>query len=838
MRSRVWPATLAGFSMCTALAGFSITIGTTADAAAPQREAAGGAVSDREVNFDIPAQPLAGALLAFSAQTGLQVLTSGTTLPSGDTSAITGRFTITRALSALLDGTGLQYRTVSDTTITLVPSGRPLQGNEAPVSGDLHLAQSDAEKSQSGVEEVVVYSERTGYAATDASGATKTDTPIIETPQSSSIVTRNQLDDRGVNSLTDALHYAAGVRTDEASGAGVTQDNFYVRGFSESGVGSYVDGLRQSYEPINGAAKIYGVERVEVLRGPSSVLYGQNDPGGLVNLVSKRPGETPVHQVDLTLGRYDRRQIGVDHGGAVDGEGKLLYRGVGLFRDSNTETRFVPDDALYIAPSLLWKPADAVRLTLLTGYERDESRFSYGLPPFGSVLPNPNGELPWDFFGGDPSYSDKKVRRYWAGYELLAHLKGAWTFTQNTRYSNIDVDDYRLGPRGNYSVPFGDPRFGSALAEDDRTLLRSAQAYLYGINMFQTDNHLAAKFGDDDLQQTVLVGIDYASIHSNSDLYSGIAPSLDLFSPAYHQAVGDPALDLTSRILLRQTGVYAQDQLKIAGKWVLLVGARQDHATLQQDSTLYYLDPPLPVPNRRKDDKLTYRAGLVYLAGSGIAPYVNYSTSFLPSTETDVDNNTFEPTTGRQVEAGVKYKPAGFDGFITAALFRVNKRNLAVDDPDNPGFLIQIGEVRSQGLELEGVANLDDRLDLIGSYSWTDMEVLDATDGSIGKRPTNVPKHMGSLWVAYKLNGKDRPGLRIGAGVHHVGPTFGDALNTIDIPGYTLADASLSYEIPHYMLSLNVNNIADKHYLFSYTGFNYSFFGTGRTWTASLRYLW
>ncbi|HEY0198711.1 MAG TPA: TonB-dependent siderophore receptor [Rhodanobacter sp.] len=795
------------------------------------QNAAATAAPAAAVNFDIPAGSLATALTRFGRQAGVDIAYDDALVSGATTGGIHGSYATASGLAALLSGSQLG----ADPTAGGFVLHRSRPTSPAP------QAAVGTPKEVHDLGDVRVYAIRVGYAATQADTATKTDTPIQEIPQSISVVTRDQMDDRGVQNLTDALHYAAGVRTDESSGSGVTQDNYYIRGFSQSGDGSYLDGLRQSYEPVDGAANTYGLERVEILRGPSSVLYGQNDPGGLINLVSKRPSDTPIHQLDLTYGRYDRRQVGADVGDRIDASGHWLFRVVAQYRDSDTETRHVPDDSVYVAPSVMWKPSDDTQLTLLAGYQRDRSAFSYGFVPQGSVLANPNGHLPWDFYSGDPSYSHKNTRRSWLGYEFSHRFNDTWTFTQNARYSGTRIDDYRLFPQGNYSVDFDDPSFGLALQSDGRTLDREALEYLWQVHMAQVDSHLTGHFDAGGVKQTLLLGVDYANIQDDNWLGSGPAPSLDIYAPVYGQPVATPGI--TDDIIhqrLTQTGIYAQDQLKFTDHWVALLGARQDYASQRQTDTALYLDPAATSINDQDTHKFTWHAGLVYLADNGLAPYVSYSTSFLPNTGTDAASRAFTPTTGKQVEVGLKYKPVGMDSFLTASLFNIHKQNVLTEDLMNPGFQIQTGEIRSQGLELEGVLDLNDHLDLIGSYSLTDIKVTKANDDSLGKVPTNVPRQMGSVWAAYKFGGKYQPGLRLGAGVRYVGSTYGDELNTVHIAPYTIGDVSASYDFEKVTISLNVDNVANKHYLYAFGGptTNYAWYGTGRTWLASLRYVW
>jgi iron complex outermembrane receptor protein len=302
------------------------------------------------------------------------------------------------------------------------------QTAHTPISIRLAL---DTEKSS------VTVTANEGFVAHDTQTATKTKTPLIETPQSISVITLDELTQRNVQSVTEALSYTPGVHA-EAYGSDSRYDWITIRGFNAGTFGMFRDGLRWQSGQISGRTEPYGLEELDVLKGPASVLYGQGEPGGIINMVSKRPLSTPLHQLELDGGSYTRRQVKMDMSGPLDTHARLLYRVTSLIRNSDTQVDFVPDYRRYVAPAFTWLPDSKTSLTLLGEYQHDKTDWGQCLPAYGTLLPNPNGRVPVNRYTGEPGYNYFRRKQYHVGWQFERHLSKIWTVRQNSRYSVIN----------------------------------------------------------------------------------------------------------------------------------------------------------------------------------------------------------------------------------------------------------------------------------------------------------------------------------------------------------------------------------------------------------------
>lgn len=389
-----------------------------------------------------------------------------------------------------------------------------------------------------------------GYLANFSATATKTDTPILETPQSISVVTQDQITAQGVQSVNDALRYTPGISL-LSFGANTFFDSLRLRGFDAP---RFLDGLRLPNDATTFAVpriEPYGLERLEVLKGPSSGLYGQSNPGGLINMVSKRPTETPHYDVLGTFGSFGRLQGAFDVGGPVDKNGEFLYRLVGLGRDSNTQTDFMTDNKIFFAPSLTWRPTADTSFTILSQYSKiDNKGYQQYVPGQVSFLPNPNGHVPYSRYIGEPGPDRFKLEQWAVGYEFEHHFDNNLQFRQNFRYTNVD---------NNLASTRSEGMLGN------RLVTRTYNYVLANASNYTLDNHLQADFRTGPLVHKVLAGFDYFNLSAGTDYRSaGIAP-IDAFAPVYGAAV--PSFASLSPFILRsdsqsQAGLYLQDQIK------------------------------------------------------------------------------------------------------------------------------------------------------------------------------------------------------------------------------------------------------------------------------------
>lgn len=666
-----------------------------------------------------------------------------------------------------------------------------------------------------------------GIVATRSATGTKTDTPLLETPQSISVITADRVQQQGATSVSDALGYTAGVRAN-VYGDDTRFDWLAIRGFDAYLPGFFVDGMLARNNNTWSVWKVepYGQERIEVLKGPPSVLYGQANVGGMVNVISKRPLDEPFNEVQVKLGNNNRREANFDFSGPATNDGTLLYRLTGVLLDRDTQVDFTSQERVYIAPAVTWRPNASTSLTVLGQYLKEDdvpnNRF---LPPQGIVLPNPNGRIPRDLFTGEPGY-DKFVQEQWAiGYLFEHRLDQVWQVRQNLRYREVDVDYKTV--------------YGTGIAPDPSMLTRGIFTSRESVQAFTVDNQVQADFTTGAIKHTMLAGVDYQN--NVFDQRAGIGPAnspLDMYNPVYGAVpITDPALYADAKTTLSQTGVYLQEQAKIFDRLVVTLGGRYDTAETETENRM-----PGANSSERQDDAFTWRAAALYLLPGGFAPYFTYSESFFPTATVNNDTGqTFEPETGQQYEVGIKYQPPGMKALFTAAAFDITRQNYITYDPNStPAFQPrQLGEIRSRGLEFEATAELARGLNLIAAYTW--LPTFEATKSSeaseIGQRQPAVPEHMASLWMHYRLQHGPLAGFGFGGGVRYIGETFGNIAHTADmkVPDFTLFDGVLDYEKDGWRVALNVNNIADET---TFTCWDTCYYGTGRTVIATVRHRW
>lgn len=668
-----------------------------------------------------------------------------------------------------------------------------------------------------------------GIVATRTLSATKTAAEIVKTPQSVSVVTRDQMRALDVTSVSQALRYSAGVFT-EYRGSSNRNDEVFVRGFSY--VPKFLDGLSYGATASSqtGTFDPWLLERVELVRGPASVLFGQVNPGGLIAMTSKRPVSQPIHELQFRTGNHHLAEGAFDFGGPLSDDGRLLYRLNGIARTQNSQVEDYKETRMAIAPALTWYPDDATRMTLLTSYQKDpDAGYRNFLPRYGTVESVDGSYIPRDFNVSDPSYNQSWREQTMIGYEFEHQPDDTFTLRQNARYATIK-QKYR------YLVYSSSPANSSVLS-------RRAQHETRQTDEFGIDNQLEAKFASGQVAHTVIGGLDYKT--SKDKQYLGRAGGsqydLDWRSPTYGVSVDESAFSpaTNEQQNLDQAGVYVQDQLSWQN-WELLVSGRYDWAEVR---TTDFTDAS---STQQNDNKFTWRTGLLYAFDSGLSPYISYSTSFEPNLQTNRAPGVgpFDPSEGKQVEVGVKYQPDP-NALITLALYDLTQSNVATYNRA-AGWFENSGKVRSKGVEAEAHATLFENLNLIASYTYTDAETVNTTVvGTEGKTPARIPTHMASAFTSYTLPDGALKSLTAGVGVRYIGTSYGDAKNTFKVPAVDLYDAMVSYELGELNSSLkgaqvqfNVNNIADTRYVASCASDSACFYGIGRTVTATVSYAW
>lgn len=671
-----------------------------------------------------------------------------------------------------------------------------------------------------------------GYVARRSETATKTDTPIMETPQSITVVTRDQMDDQGATTVSQALRYSAGVLGETRLSSGGRYDSVFIRGFGGAGSGAgfvnNLDGLRYlrgvnflvpSFEP-------WGLERVEVLRGPSSVVFGQVKPGGLINMVSKRPRDEKHGEVQLRVGDRQRAEMAFDIGGPIDPQKTWLYRVVGLGRTADTQVDYTQDQRIFIAPSVTYRPNGATTFTLMASFQRDPETGFYGfIPAVGTVLPSRAGRIRSEFFPGEPRFEGYSRNQANLGWAFEHRFSDVLTFRQNVRVSDLESRFRTVAVGG--------------IAADQKTLTRRVTMSNEKARTAGIDNQLQADFRTGPLTHKVLFGVDgYWTDGTAFTGAGGTVQTIDFTNPIYGRLpFALPALAGTKQTTA-QYGIYLQDQIKL-DRLSLVVGGRFDRAEARTRAM------STGVLTKQDDTARTGRVALMYNFDNGFAPYASYSTSFDPQAGTTFAGTPFKPTEGEQFEAGFKYEPPGMNAFLQASVYQLTQTNVPTTDLAHPTFQIQTGEVRARGIEVEARATVFENLDLVAAYTYTDAEVTKSSGVDLHKRPTVVPRHTAALWGHYTFRTGVLSGLGLGAGVRYVGSGAGDPANTFSTPAYTLVDAAISYDLAAaspalkgWKVQVNAQNLFDKEYISGCYGTTQCSFGLRRTVLATLSYRW
>ncbi|WP_342052311.1 MULTISPECIES: TonB-dependent siderophore receptor [unclassified Cupriavidus] len=770
--------------------------------------------------IDIPAQPLAQSLAALARQSDTQILFATSLADGLSAPAVRGTLTVEDALARMLAGSRLRVVSNGPRTFTVVQAPADTSAATLPM---VTVSASAADLSG--------YAD--GVVPLRASGS-KTSTPLIDTPQTINVVTREQMDEQGVQSVMQALQYTPGV-VNQYGDTDLRYDWLAVRGFVPL---RYLDGLRLPYGARGySQPRIdpYALESVEVLKGPASVLYGQSSPGGLLNLVSKLPQAQASREVVLQTGSHDRAQGAFDFTGPVDEDGKLLYRVVGLARDTNTEIDYIDERRVMVAPSLTWRPSTDTSLTLMAQYQKirsDGGGAPPALPAAGTLLPNPNGSIPTSRFIGEPGYDKFESEQMMFGYKFEHRANDTWQFRQNARYSYIDTDSRRVQ--------------GLAMNPDLRTESRYGWAFPERSGVFSIDNQAEANFRTGPIRHTLLMGVDYQyedARYEESQLV--LVRALDVFNPVYGAPVSRPPLGTRVDQSRHQVGGYLQDSLAI-DRWTFLLSGRYDWAGSDTDTLTAQTGNT--VSTRQSDNAFTGRAGVSYRFDNGIAPFASFATSFQPQAGTGRTGTPFEPTRGRQTEVGVKYQPNGINAFVTLSAFDLRQTNVLTPDPLNTNFNTQSGEARVRGVELEGKASPMRGLDVVASYAYSNTEVLKANANARGVTIAGnalpfVPEHQASLWTYYQFQQTPLQGLGMGLGVRYIGRSYGDAANVYRVPAATLFDAALSYDLSKSVLQLrgvkvavNATNLFDRRYVSTCISSTGCYFGSRRTVLGTVSY--
>ena len=771
--------------------------------------------------YNLPAAPLASTLNQIASQAGL-ALSLNPSLAAGKTSApVNGQFDAAGALREALRGSGLQLEQSSAGTYSLVAVPEGVM--DLPATSVIGV--EDAESAWGPVQ---------GYVAKRTAAGTKTDTALVEVPRSISVVTRQQMDDRNAHTLDAAVRYLPGI-TASSYGSDTRADWLRVRGFEPT---QFLDGLplpKGVY--ANPKQETWNLDRLALLRGPASSVYGQTPPGGLLDMVSRRPSTEASSEIQLQYGSDNHRQINFASTGKIDDEGRFLYGVSGVVRDGGTQIDHIDDKRYNIAPSLTWNIDEDTRLTLLTQFTRDDTGVTSQFYPIqGTKIDMPFGKISHHKNLGDPDY-DFYDRTYYAlGYAFEHRLNDVWQFRQNLRYTKSDLS-FQTVTVNSYFPSIG------FVVDDEGNTGRGTTNVDEDISQFAVDNNLQADFATGDINHTLLIGLDHQRSNTNYTSIFGNAPAINVNDPVYGLPITRPPrssafYDYDQKTY--QTGLYVQDQMAL-DQWRLTLGGREDWV---HTGTKFFNKGD--ATNTQRDKNFSGNAAISYVFDSGFVPYLSYAESFQPASNAVASpTDSFKPTEGKQWELGIKYQPPGSNTLLTAAVYDLTQKNVAVtNNVGNVTVTSQTGEVRVKGLELEAVSDVTENLKVTAAYTLAKSEVQDGAFK--GNRLQLMPNQQASVWGDYTWHNGVLDGFGIGAGARYTGNTYGDEANTWlgKAGAYTVFDAAVHYDLGRLdnslkgaSLAVNATNLFDKDYISTCDSF-YCYYGDQRSVVASATYKW
>lgn len=652
------------------------------------------------------------------------------------------------------------------------------------------------------------------------SGATKLATPDIETPQSVSIVTREQFEEQGATSVRQAVSYTPGVYSNQI-GASNRFDYIVLRGFSDGSLDNvYLDGLKMMGDTNSHSSLVvdpWFLDNIEVVRGPASVLYGRSSPGGIVALTSRKPSFDAGGEVKLFAGNNNQRGAAFDVTGALDDNDRVAARLSGMTRYADSQFGPLKEERYALMPSLTWRITDQTRLDLMAYLHRDPEGGSHsGLPYDGTVVPHYGQKISNTFYEGEDDYDKYDRRENMVGYNIEHLFDNGWSVRQKLRYLHTDVELNQVYAAGWLN---------------ETELNRGYSGSDENMSAITLDSQLDGSFDTWQVNHRLLVGIDYQDRSNNTTGYYGAFPPIDAFNPVYGAKPDYINMYAREKHKLRQTGYYLQDQMSW-DRFRITLGGRYDQVSIsnidKQNGTRSDLDK----------NNFSSRAALLYLFDNGVAPYISYSTAFTPTSFADENGNLLEPMKGKQWEAGLKYEPEGLNSQFSASVFRINQTNIATkEEPTDP--YRSIGEIESEGVELEAISQLTDSFRLQAAYTYTDIRYKKSSPEEQGKRAVYAPRNQASTWLSYDVKNGPLAGLTLGSGVRYVNGITSDRQNTHTLPSYTLVDLAIGYDLTNIGIKglstqLNVNNLTDKRYVAACNSLSYCYFGAERSIVGSV----
>jgi len=624
------------------------------------------------------------------------------------------------------------------------------------------------------------------YAAKTASAVLRSDAALFETAQSISVITNQQIEQKQAKTVAEALDWVAGVTSGQYGRRG--WDDFIIRGQISSSQ-TYIDGLRvQASDNVLRAEDISGLESIEVVKGPTSVGFGLALPGGLVNLSTKRPQAETSYKGALSYGSYGLKEGTFDINYAPNQSAKGAFRVVGRVSDQDDPTDDVYFKNQYIAPSYNFDLGDKDDLSVIASYQHREYIRQQGIPYSKGSYQNYSSSL----FFGEPGYGyDVDVYRIGANY--AHYFDNDWTFKQNLAVTKTDTKGNAILASGTNTLP----TIKRAINNQDKQ----------DIN-YTLDNHLQRNFDFEKINYDVMVGVDM--MRERSDYYrrTDTINSFNADNPVYgitSTKLGTPTQELTYS---QYAGLYLHNTIKIDDDWIIGLSGRHDWTQVEIDNVLKNTS------TKNSDNAFTGSASVMYRINDMFAPYISYSTSFMPVTDAGENGTLLNPEEGKQAEVGVKFQALDqrLQGYV--AYYDLTRKNVTEADASG-NFSIQTGEQVTKGFEAEMAAALTEQWNVAATYSYIPTAKIteSVTASEIGKRSNHVPKNASSLSTEYYFS-PDQFGWNIGAGIRYQDSrTAQRSTDFVYLPSYTLVDVNAGYEAKSWAAGLSIKNLFDKEYL-------------------------
>lgn len=743
------------------------------------------AVADEKAQrYDIPAQPLHSALQKLADQAGVAVFFSENQVNGKTSPALNGQYSPREALQKLLAGSGLTYTFTAEDSVSIKATD---QGSEVSTLPAVKVTGQAVDSNDP---------YNTDYNRTQSSTATKTDTPIMETPINVQVVPRAVIQDQQSVQIGDAIKNVSGVF--QGFTCGGFCEEFMLRGFNTK-YANYYDGLRFQAARI----PLANAQSVEVVKGAAANLYGRIEPGGMINVITKRPQATPYYSLEQRFGSYDLYQTLGDATGAINKDGSLMYRINFENLNKNSFRDFGFTDRVFVAPSFTWKLSDRTKVDLDFMYSDEDTREDYGIVAVGTRPAN----IPRSRFLGEPSTDKSNTTLYNTGLTLTHEFNNDWKVRAKFNKLNRDTSD-----------PQTYPAAGRGMNEQTGVLQRNFFGGIGNDDTYAGTVDVTGKFSTWDVKHNVLAGWDYYNYDfkfQGFDYRAAQTSTINIFDPQYNPVnLSQLPYNSFSGFTREWNGVYFQDQITLFDKLHILGGGRYDWASVKSGSSGTSLAAALASSTSLHNERFSPRVGLLYQPWQWLSLYGNYVESLgSPNSSIGVNGQILQPEIAEQYEVGFKTSFFNDRLISSVAFYDLTKQNLSVRIPGTI-YSEAIGKARSQGVEIDISGRVTDGLSLIASYAYTDAAILKGNNQ--GKQLWNVPRNAGSFWAKYDLQQEALRGLSVGAGVYFQDQKQGDNANSYQLPGWGRVDALVKYSLPvaktKTTFQFNIENLLDHEY--------------------------